>query len=90
MKKQTPTDRLNYSGSLEPVVNRLCAAYGIGQPDSFSVVEVGYEDCNVIVETSSSRYLAKIFSKIREPEDIARYTTTMQKVIELELITQNW
>jgi len=82
MKKKTPTDRLKYSGDLAPVIDRLCAAYGIGSPTSFSVIEVGYEDCNVIIETEKSKYLAKIFSKTRKPEEIVRYTGIMQKVVE--------
>ena len=79
MDKQTPVDRLNYSGRLEPVVDRLCGAYKIGKPTKFSIIEVGYEDCNVIVETASGKYVAKIFSKVRSQEDIVRYSTIMDK-----------
>lgn len=79
---QKPTDRLNYTGDLEPVIDRLCAAYGVGTPAGSSVVEVGYEDCNVILETDQDKYLAKMFAKSRTAEDIARYATTMQKVVE--------
>lgn len=78
--KQTPKDRLNYSGDLEPVVGRLCSVYDLGKPTDFSVVEIGYEDCNVIIQTPKEKYLAKIFSKVRTRDDILRYTTIMQKV----------
>lgn len=81
-EQQKPTDRLAYSGDLEPVIDRLCEAYGVGKPASSNVIEVGYEDCNVIVETDQDKYLAKMFAKTRTAEEIARYTTTMQKVIE--------
>lgn len=82
MSEQKPTDRLAYSGSLDPVIERLCAAYDVGLPTGSSVIEVGYEDCNVILETDQDKYLAKMFAKTRTAEEIARYTTTMQKVIE--------
>lgn len=82
MAEQQPTDRLAYSGDLEPVIERLCAAYEVGTPASSSVVEVGYEDCNVILETDQDKYLAKMFAKTRTTEDITRYATTMQKVVE--------
>ena len=82
MEKQTPIDRLNYSGDLSPVVDRLCEAYGVGKPIGFSLIEVGYEDCNVVVDTPDKKYLAKIFSKVRSPEDISRYGTIMQKVVD--------
>lgn len=77
-----PTDRLNYSGSLNPVIERLCDTYDIGTISDFSIIEVGYEDCNIIIETEQDRFLAKIFAKTRTPEDINRYTTIKQKVVE--------
>lgn len=82
MNKKTPIDRLNYSGELSPVVDRICGAYSIGRLTNFSVIETGYEDCNVIIETPESKFVAKIFSKGRGNEDIARYTTIMEKAVE--------
>jgi len=82
MDKRTPVDRLNYQGSLEPVVNRLCKAYQVGEPTDFSVFDVGYEDCNVLVVTADSKYVAKIFSKGRSKDDITRYSTIMEKAVE--------
>jgi len=80
--KKTPIDRLNYSGNLSPLVDRFCIAYEVGKPTKFSVIETGYEDCNVIVETSDNKFVAKIFSKGRSQEDITRYTTIMEKAVE--------
>lgn len=81
-EQQKPTSRLAYSGDLALVIDRLCAAYGVGTPTGYSVVEVGYEDCNVILATDQGKYLAKMFAKTRSAEDIARYATTMQRVVE--------
>lgn len=81
-EQQKPTDRLAYTGDLEPVIDRLCEAYGVGKPAGSSVIEVGYEDCNVVVETDQNKYLAKMFAKTRTAEEISRYTTTMQRVVE--------
>lgn len=82
MNKKTPIDRLDYSGEPSPVVDRICVAYSIGRPTNFSVIETGYEDCNVIIETPESKFVAKIFSKGRSKEDITRYTTIMEKAVE--------
>lgn len=82
MDKKTPVDRLNYSGSLEPVVGRLSKAYQIDTPTDFSVFDVGYEDCNVLVVTPSNKFVAKIFSKGRSEEEITRYSTIMEKAVE--------
>lgn len=64
------------------MMDRLCKAYKIGQPADFSVIETGYEDCNVIVQTPDEKYVAKIFSKSRSQGDITRYTTIMEKAVE--------
>lgn len=79
---QTPADRLNYTGDLSPIVERVCDAYGVGQLSASSIVEVGYEDCNVIIEAEKGRFVAKMFAKTRTPHDITRYVTTMEEVVE--------
>ena len=81
-EKQTPLDRLNYSGELGLVINRLAGAFEIGNQTNFSVIGVGYEDCNVVIETPSGKYVAKIFSKDRNQEAITRYSTIMEKAVE--------
>ncbi|MDD2822875.1 MAG: phosphotransferase [Candidatus Daviesbacteria bacterium] len=81
MEKQTPAGRLNYTGNLEPVVNRLCQAYQVSKATDFSVIEIGYEDCNVFIGTSEKKYVAKIFSKARSSEDITRYSDIMERVV---------
>jgi Ser/Thr protein kinase RdoA (MazF antagonist) len=80
-EQQNPVDRLNYSGDLQPVVAQLCDAYNVGTPTNFSAIAIGYEDCNVVIETNQDKYLAKMFAKIRTPDDIARYATVMQAVV---------
>lgn len=83
MDEHTPTDRLNFEGRLDPVVSRLAVAYGVGEPIDFSVIGVGYEDCNVTITTPKDNYVAKIFSKGRTPQDITRYSTIMEKAVEV-------
>lgn len=79
---KTPADRLNFTGDLTPVVERVCEVFGAGKLTASSIVEVGYEDCNVVIETDQDKFLAKMFAKTRSAEDIVRYATTMQKVVE--------
>lgn len=79
---KAPTDRLNYTGDLTPIVQGACVAYGLGILQNFSVIEVGYEDCNVIIEADEGKFLAKMFAKFRTPEDIQRYVTTIGKALE--------
>jgi len=79
---QSPTDRLVYTGDLAPLIARIAEAYGVGTPTDYSVIEVGYEDCNVIINTEQGRFLVKMFAKTRTSEEITRYTNVMRKVVE--------
>ena len=77
-----PTDRLEYDGDLSEVINDLASAYGIGEVGSFDAIEIGYEDCNVAIETESGKYVTKIFAKTRSQQDIDRYAAIMKRVVE--------
>lgn len=81
MSEHSALDRLQHLGPLDPVIERICVAYGLGKLLHFSVIEVGYEDCNTIIETESGKFVAKIFSKGRSTEDISRYSQIMQNVV---------
>lgn len=81
-ESQTPKDRLAYTGDFEVLIRHVTEAYDVGEPVSHGVIEVGYEDCNVVIETSRGKYLAKMFAKTRKPAEVARYTEIMQRVIE--------
>lgn len=80
--QKKPTDRLNYEGELGPIACNICEVYDIGTLSSFTIVNIGFEDCNIIIETSQGNYLAKMFASWRTPEDIERYVKTMQTVLE--------
>jgi Ser/Thr protein kinase RdoA (MazF antagonist) len=79
---RAPAGRLDYSGDLAPVVDDVCQAYGLGSPQGFSVIGVGYEDCNVIIDTAQGRFMAKMFAKTRKAGEIGRYAKVIEKVVE--------
>ena len=82
MNKQTPLSKINYSGNLDQLLGRICASYGIGELKDFFIIEVGYEDCNIMIDTEKGKFLSKIFKKERSLEDIHRYVTIMEKTLE--------
>ena len=83
MSEKSPVlERLNYAGDIVPVLERAAEAFGAGSLRDFSIIGVGYEDCNVIVETDQRRYVAKIFQKGRSAEDINRYVLIMEKALD--------
>jgi len=77
-----PQTRLAYEGPLDPVVDELCSAYALGKPEFFEVIALGYEDCNVEIETQRGRFVAKMFSKARSPENRNRYITTVKRIAD--------
>ncbi len=78
----TSITRLKYKGDISSVINRLSSVYNIGNIIDFSVIEIGYEDCNIIINSSSGKYVAKIFSKERTQEDISRYSKIMEEAVK--------
>lgn len=77
-----PTDRLNYKGDLAPIITSIGNAYNIGMIQGFSVIEVGYEDCNVLIETHQGKYVAKMFNKTRTSEKVERNMMIVREVIK--------
>lgn len=73
-------DRLNYRGDLTPVLRAACAAYGIGELSGHQIIETGYEDCNLKIETTAGNYLLKIFSKHRTANEIKRLLIVLERV----------
>ncbi len=76
-----PLERINYSGDIEILLTDVCIVFQIGKFIIFTVIETGYEDCNIKLETSTGLYLVKIFSKQRTTDDVKRYVQIMEKVL---------
>ncbi|MDQ5972335.1 MAG: Scyllo-inosamine-4-phosphate amidinotransferase [Patescibacteria group bacterium] len=81
MSGQTPIDRINLEGDFEPFVAQVAEAFQIVEPTGHTVIEVGYEDCNVVIDAKDNRYLAKMFAKTRKPEEVGRYVEIMEQVV---------
>jgi Ser/Thr protein kinase RdoA (MazF antagonist) len=77
----TPQDRLSYIGDLRPVISRVCSSYTLGELVDYSLIEIGYEDCNVTITTAQGKFVAKIFAKKRTSEEIGRYSDIMERVV---------
>jgi len=74
-------NRINFNGDLNQLINRTATSYSLGSVVSHSVVEVGFEDFNVKISTGQGDYLAKIFSKNRTADEIARNVTNIEMAI---------
>lgn len=65
-------DRLNHHGDVLPILERACVAFGLGKLQSHELIEVGFEDYNVKLDTDKNTVVLKIFSKYRDETEIQR------------------
>lgn len=75
-------ERVGYTGDGQPLIADITEAFDLGVPVDSNVIEVGYEDCNVRVETAAGQFLVKAFNSLREPKEIDRYIGVMKAAIE--------
>ncbi len=71
--KQDFSDRINLNTELSIISKKICNMYGLGEYLSDTVIAVGYEDFNYILETSTGKYCVKIFSEERTDKDCKNY-----------------
>lgn len=76
-------DRIEFEGDLGEVIDRIVRDYDLGALLGFNVIEVGFEDYNIRLETSQGKYLTKIFSKKRSDQEVNRYITTIARVVDV-------
>ncbi len=64
--------RIAYLGDLKPLLSKVCVDYQIGNYLTHSIISMGYEDLNLIVETSHHKFFVKIFAEFRDDKDCQR------------------
>jgi Ser/Thr protein kinase RdoA (MazF antagonist) len=75
------TDRINYKGNISDIVIKVVEDYRLDDLTEYSIIEIGYEDLNVRLITSTGRYLIKIFGSFRDEKNCRRYVDIMERVI---------
>lgn len=73
--------RINYLDDLKPLLETIIKDYCFSSYVSHRVVEMGYEDFNVILEAIESKYFVKMFANFREEKDAKRYVDLMCAVL---------
>ncbi|MEO7904537.1 MAG: phosphotransferase, partial [Candidatus Saccharimonadales bacterium] len=73
-----PNDRIAKGANIDTIIQSIAEFYGIGEVINYSEICVGYEDCNVIIQTVSNKYVAKLFARTRTAKDIDRYVEIMR------------
>lgn len=73
--------RIDYVGNPLDFMPLICAEYKIGSYISYDIVQMGYEDLNIIIETNKGKYFAKLFGSYRDENECKRYVDIMLKVL---------
>ncbi len=74
--------RINFKGDIKPLLEQVSKEYKLGKYVSHTVISVGYEDFNLILETRVGKFFIKIFNAYRTKSDCERYINIIKKVTE--------
>lgn len=79
--------RINLTFDLNIISSKICELYRLGDCVSEQLIEVGYEDFNYILETTTGKYCIKIYNKERTNEDVNKYIDRIELASQLNLNT---
>ncbi len=79
--------RISYDGEIKDISQEICREYNLGDFKSNTLILVGYEDFNYILNTSKGKYVVKIFASFRADKDCKRYVEIMEKAMEKGIST---
>jgi Ser/Thr protein kinase RdoA (MazF antagonist) len=74
--------RIHYAGELKTLLEHVCELFDKGKYQSHRVITIGYEDFNVLLETTETKYFVKFFADFRDRADCMRYVNIIERVIE--------
>lgn len=80
-------ERINLNTELCSISKEICNKYNLGEYISDTIIEIGYEDFNYILETTSGKYCVKMFNKERTDEDCKQYVDRIKLVSTLDINT---
>ena len=74
--------RIEFKGDFTNLMIEICRDYGIGAHRSHSIVTIGYEDLNAVVETEQGKYFVKLFASFRSLDDCRRYVGVVESALK--------
>mgnify|MGYP000126721757 CR=1 FL=1 len=81
MNQNEYLSRVDFSAPVEQLLEDVANKYDLGVYKSYSVIESGYEDCNIQLTTSKGKFLVKAFAKTRKQSEISRYIDIYHQVM---------
>lgn len=80
-------ERINLNTNLSNISKEICKRYNLGDYLSETIILVGYEDFNYILETTIGKYCVKIFNKERTDKDCRNYVDRIELASNLNINT---
>lgn len=74
--------RIGFKGNIDIVLRIVCKDFSLGEFVSSKIIEVGYEDFNLVMQTSTGKYFVKFFTASRSLSECKRYIQIMQKALQ--------
>ena len=74
--------RISWKKDIKELLLLVCEDFGLGQYKNHSVITVGYEDLNIVLETNSGSYFVKALANFRDDSGRQRYLQIMNRVNE--------
>lgn len=75
-------ERIHNIKDLRLLAEKICKYYHLGEPISQEHIEIGYEDFNMILNTSIGKYFVKILNKSRPKNESVRLVSILEKAIK--------
>ena len=66
-------ERIKFRGDLKNVLTQVCQDFDLGDLVEYKIVEMGYEDFNIILTANQGKYFIKIFSDFRSDKECQGY-----------------
>ena len=63
-------DRIDKIEDIGILSEQVCKKYNLGDYIDTSIVEIGYEDFNAIITTSTGKYFMKVFRNSRDDKEV--------------------
>lgn len=86
-------ERINHVDNITEIAKKICEIYQIGEYVKHKIIEIGYEDFNVVLDTTYDRYFVKILNKDRTDEECKRlakiYDVARNNGIHVPMIYKN-
>lgn len=76
-------DRIAYKGDVVTLLQEVSDDFKLGSYISHKVINVGYEDFNLVLETNQGKFFIKMFADRKDEAECQRYVEIMLRALEV-------